>query len=74
MSNQLQDQTVIQENPAPATQPRVALQVEQVEPVIAPRVAYNHNENILATRLEAEEVEPVIAPRLSANHNETVLE
>ena len=38
MSQKQQDQNVIQETPAPATQTPVALQAEEVEPVIAPRI------------------------------------
>ena len=74
MSEQLKDQKAVPANPAPATQTPFALQVEEAEPVIAPRLSANHNENVLASRLEAEELESVIAPKLSANHNETVLE
>jgi hypothetical protein len=50
------------------------LEAEELEPVIAPRLATNHSEAFLATtNLEAEELEPVIAPRLATNHNETFL-
>jgi hypothetical protein len=74
MSKKAQDQDVVQTNSTPAEQTPVLLQAEEIEPVIAPRLAANHNESVLVTRLAAEELEAVIAPRLAANHNETVLE
>jgi hypothetical protein len=58
-----------QKNQTSASQPVPILEAEEVEQVIAPRLAANHNE----TLLEAEEIEQVIAPRLAANHNETFL-
>jgi hypothetical protein len=51
-----------------------SLEVEELEPVIAPLRASNHNETFLAVaELEAEELEPVIAPLIATNHNETFL-
>jgi len=47
------------------------LEVEELETVIAPKIAANHNETFLAP--EAEELEPVIAPKIIGNHNETFL-
>ncbi len=73
MSEITQVKDPIQKDAAPANQAPVPLQAEELEPVIAPRLAANHNENMLAARLEAEEIEAVIAPKLAANHNETVL-
>jgi hypothetical protein len=51
------------------------LEAEELEPVIAPQLAANHNETILdAAELEAEELEPVIAPGMRLqNHNEAFL-
>ena len=74
MSKEMQNQQIVEPNPVPADQAPVLLQAEEVEQVIAPRLAANHNESVVTARLEAEELEAVIAPRLSANHNETILE
>ena len=78
MSEKAADQDVVQSNPNSVNQPPVPpgtrLNAEEVEAVIAPKLAANHNENLLAAKLEAEEIEAVIAPKLAANHNETILE
>ena len=50
------------------------LHAEEIEAIIAPKIAGNHNESLLGTRLEAEEMEAIIAPKISTNHNETFLE
>src|SRR5215831_2408875 len=51
--------------------------VEELEAVIAPKLAANHNETMVddgaEIELQAEDLEEVIAPRLSSNHNETIL-
>jgi hypothetical protein len=67
------NQTIRQKDRSPANQGSVPLKAEEVEPVIAPKIAGNHNETVLAARLDAEEIEPVIAPKIAGNHNETVL-
>jgi hypothetical protein len=73
MSDTVQNKDFIQQDVTPANQASVPLQAEELEAVIAPRLATNHNEHVLAARLEAEELEAVIVPRLATNHNETVL-
>jgi vacuolar-type H+-ATPase subunit B/Vma2 len=52
----------------------VELDVEEMEEVIAPRIAINHNETLVGdeVELDVEEVEEVIAPRIAINHNETL--
>ena len=80
MVDELKTAVPVSENvPAPVEQgaQQVAvpqLRAEEVEAVIAHRLAANHNESLLGTRLHAEEVEAVIAPRLGVNHNETFAE
>ena len=56
MSKELQDRTVVQPIPTLDTQTAVTLHTEEVETLIAPKVILNHNESVLATRLDAEEV------------------
>ena len=51
----------------------IELEVEEIEEVIAPRIAINHNATLAKVELNVEEIEEVIAPRLSANHNQTLL-
>ena len=56
----------------------VDLEIEALEEVIAPKIAFNHNESMLTddkeVALEVEELEEVIAPGFNlANHNETML-
>jgi hypothetical protein len=53
----------------------IDLRVEELEPVITPKIAGNHNETLIndQTELVVEELEPVIAPRLAGNHNETLV-
>ena len=55
----------------------VDLLVEELEDVIAPKLAANHNETMVEDyeeiQLEVEELEDVIAPKLAANHNETIV-
>ena len=43
---------------------------EELEPVITPGTALNHNEAFL---MVTEELEPLIAPHVRYNHNETFL-
>jgi len=51
----------------------VELGVEELEEVVAPALAPNHNETFVAD-LDVEEMEEVIAPGLSTgNHNETLV-
>ena len=55
---------------------KVELNVEELEEVIAPKLAANHNETLVAEEIElsAEEMEEVIAPGVRlANHNETLV-
>lgn len=56
-------------------QGEITLEVEELEEVIAPKIALNHNETVVTDEVElnAEEIEEVIAPRLAANHNETIV-
>lgn len=56
-------------------QSEIELSVEELEEVIAPKIALNHNETLVGDEVElnAEEMEEVIAPRLAANHNETLV-
>jgi hypothetical protein len=60
------------ENPATG---EIELNVEELEEVIAPKLATNHNETLVNDEVElaAEEMEEVIAPILAANHNETIV-
>ena len=54
----------------------VELSVEELEEVIAPRIALNHNETLVGDEIEldAEELEDVIAPGVNlGNHNETLV-
>jgi hypothetical protein len=52
----------------------VDLSVDELEEVIAPKIAINHNETLVGdeVELDVEEVEEVIAPRIAINHNETL--
>jgi hypothetical protein len=52
----------------------VDLNLEELEEVIAPKIAINHNETLVGdeVELDVEEVEEVIAPRIAINHNETL--
>ena len=56
----------------------IALEVEELEEMIAPRITGNHNEVLVSDEVElsAEELEEMIAPevvdKLAANHNETL--
>jgi len=73
MSNEAQTVDAVT---VPVEQPQSSvplLHAEEIEAVIAPKIAGNHNESLLSTRLEAEEVEAVIAPKIAANHNESLL-
>jgi hypothetical protein len=53
----------------------IDLRVEELEEVIAPRLAWNHNETLIqdVVELTVEELEEVIAPKLMWNHNETLV-
>jgi hypothetical protein len=53
----------------------IDLRVEELEPVVAPRVTHNHNETLVHDEIElaVEELEEVIAPRIAQNHNETLV-
>ncbi|HXG65996.1 MAG TPA: hypothetical protein VNO70_12915 [Blastocatellia bacterium] len=53
----------------------VVLLVEELEGVIAPAIAANHNETLVGDEVElcVEEMEEVIAPRIVLNHNETLV-
>jgi hypothetical protein len=53
----------------------IELEVEEMEEVIAPKLAVNHNETLVRDEVElsAEEMEEVIAPKLATNHNETLV-
>lgn len=53
----------------------IVLEVEEIEEVIAPRLAGNHNETLAIDEVElsVEEVEEVVAPKLAGNHNETLV-
>ncbi len=55
----------------------IELSIEELEEVIAPGIALNHNEMLISdTReieLRVEELEEVIAPGLDLNHNETLI-
>lgn len=53
----------------------ITLEVEEMEEVIAPKLAANHNESLVNDEVElnAEEMEEIIAPRLAGNHNETLV-
>jgi hypothetical protein len=55
-----------------ATPTEIELKVEELEEVIAPKLAANHNETV-EVDLIVEEMEEVIAPKLSANHNQTLV-
>ena len=52
----------------------VELSVEELEAVIAPRIAINHNETLVSDEigLDVEDLEEVIAPKIALNHNETL--
>jgi hypothetical protein len=59
-----------------ATLNEIELNVEEVEEVIAPRLATNHNETLVSDEVElsVEELEEVIAPGIRlGNHNETLV-
>jgi hypothetical protein len=53
----------------------IILEVEEIEEVIAPKLAANHNETLASDKVEldVEEMEEVIAPGVSPNHNETLV-
>jgi hypothetical protein len=53
----------------------VELDVEELEEVIAPRIAINHNETLVSREIEldVEELEEMIAPKIAINHNETLV-
>lgn len=53
----------------------IELEVEEMEEVIAPRLALNHNATFVSNEVEliVEEMEEVIAPRIARNHNETFI-
>ncbi|MEP7271625.1 MAG: hypothetical protein ABI882_08965 [Acidobacteriota bacterium] len=53
----------------------VELTVEELEEVIAPKLAVNHNETLISDEVElrVEEIEEIIAPKLAVNHNETMV-
>lgn len=55
-----------------ATTSAIELTVEELEEMIAPKLAANHNE-MVEVDLIVEEVEEVIAPKLAANHNQTLI-
>jgi hypothetical protein len=54
----------------------VYLNAEEMEEVIAPILAANHNETLVNDEVElaAEEMEEVIASKLAVNHNETLVD
>jgi hypothetical protein len=58
-----------------STESQIDLRVEELEAVIAPKLAANHNETLITEEigLVVEELEAVIAPKLSANHNEILV-
>jgi hypothetical protein len=53
----------------------ILLEGEELEEVIAPKLAANHNENLVSDEVElsVEEMEEVISPGIAANHNETLV-
>jgi predicted small metal-binding protein len=54
----------------------VDLRIEELEPIVAPIVKWNHNETAVPDEeilLEIEELEPIVAPGVKYNHNETVI-
>ena len=53
----------------------IDLRVEELEEVIAPKLAGNHNETLVSDQIElaVEELEEVFTPRLAGNHNETLV-
>jgi hypothetical protein len=57
-----------------ATLKEIELNVEELEEVIAPKIAFNHSETLANDEVELcfEEVEEVIAPKIAFNHNETL--
>jgi len=60
---------------AVVTTDTIELAVEELEEVIAPKLALNRNVTLVSDEIElgVEELEEVIAPRLAANHNETLV-
>ena len=66
--------TVHVDDRAPAPD-AITLEVEELEEVIAPKLAANHNETLVGDEVElnAEELEEVIAPGENLNHNETLV-
>ena len=48
MSNTAQNKDLIQQDVTPRNQTPMWLQAEELEAVIAPKLASNHNENVLA--------------------------
>jgi hypothetical protein len=53
----------------------VELSIEELEEVIAPRIAINHNETLASDEVElsVEVLEEVITPGENLNHNETLV-
>jgi hypothetical protein len=66
--------TVHVDDGAPAPD-AITLEVEELEEVIAPKLAGNHNETLVEDEVElnAEELEEVIVPGENLNHNETLV-
>lgn len=58
-----------------ATTVEIELEVEEIEEMIAPKLAANHNATLAGSNVElsVEEIEEVIAPKLAANYNQTLL-
>src|SRR6185295_7786077 len=68
--------TVLSVETTASTIREVDLSVVDLEAVIAPKIALNHNEVMVIDEeieLDVEELEEVIAPKLSANHNEAMV-
>jgi hypothetical protein len=57
------------------TMDMIILEVEELEEVIAPAIAANHNETLASDEVDLciEEMEEVIAPGLNIQHNETLV-
>ena len=53
----------------------IALEVEEVEEMIAPGMQLQHNETLVGDEVElsVEEIEEVIAPKIATNHNQTLV-
>ena len=67
--------TIYVDEKAVETTDTIELDVEELEEVIAPRLAVNHDETLVSDEIEldVEELEEVIAPGTSYQHNETLV-